>query len=365
MLIIPKSFLDLAKDYAIPGAIASELFRRIVNKKSVTNLAIMYSQQNNIERQDATKKFFQIKREFAKEMLDPAPRISTEEFISPDYLEAAREQLYKLIGKPARVNPPTGKGQRFETDITISDLHFPFQDNEKIEEVLSLDGDNLNIAGDLFDFYAASRHKRTIDYITVRQEIALVRAFLEFVSGQYRKVRIIEGNHDRRVVNQIQEYLPTLTPFIVRPVELVAAGLPNVEILTSTIENTSPDVTNGLDFEAWFMAVYDDVLLAHFDQFMGDKATQQVDQWISNWDHILPQDVVNARVICQAHTHRLGMAYTPKGKALISTGCLCKPMPYQFVNHGKYQPPVTGYVKWKRDSVNNIVDLDTIQVIKL
>jgi predicted phosphodiesterase len=88
--------------------------------------------------------------------------------------------------------------------LIISDLHFPYQNNNAIECALQygLDKDVncILINGDLFDFANISRHEKDWHHRSVGQEFDAVRQFLKTLRDNFPKVQIIfkHGNHDER-----------------------------------------------------------------------------------------------------------------------------------------------------------------------
>jgi len=89
--------------------------------------------------------------------------------------------------------------------LIISDLHFPYQNNEAIELAIDYGVDkNVNcvlINGDLFDFASISRHEKDWRQRSVKDEFDAVRMFLDYLHDRLPKARVIfkEGNHDERM----------------------------------------------------------------------------------------------------------------------------------------------------------------------
>lgn len=88
--------------------------------------------------------------------------------------------------------------------LIISDLHFPYQDNDAINVALNYglekDVNCILINGDLIDFANISRHDRDFRNRSTIYEIEQVRYFLEILRDYFPKSRIIfkYGNHDER-----------------------------------------------------------------------------------------------------------------------------------------------------------------------
>lgn len=88
--------------------------------------------------------------------------------------------------------------------LIISDLHFPYQNNEAI--TLALDYgkskkiDCILINGDLIDFANISRHERDFRARSIAEEFDAVRVFLKSIRLHFPKTKIVfkHGNHDER-----------------------------------------------------------------------------------------------------------------------------------------------------------------------
>jgi predicted phosphodiesterase len=88
--------------------------------------------------------------------------------------------------------------------LIISDLHFPYQDNQAITEALKYGQKKkvnfILINGDLLDFAAISRHERDWRQRLPHEEFEAVRTFLKTLRKAFPKARIVYklGNHDER-----------------------------------------------------------------------------------------------------------------------------------------------------------------------
>ena len=88
--------------------------------------------------------------------------------------------------------------------LIISDLHFPYQDNQAIRLAIKYGKEqNVNcilINGDLFDFAGISRHEKDWRQRSVYEEFEAVRLFLNSLRKHFPKTKIVYklGNHDER-----------------------------------------------------------------------------------------------------------------------------------------------------------------------
>lgn len=88
--------------------------------------------------------------------------------------------------------------------LIISDLHFPYQNNEAIEVAINYgvekDVNCILINGDLFDFATISRHEKDWKFRPVVDEVNAVKQFFDYLKDRLPNARIVfkEGNHDER-----------------------------------------------------------------------------------------------------------------------------------------------------------------------
>jgi hypothetical protein len=171
---------------------------------------------------------------------------------------------------------------------------------------------------------------------------------------------MISGNHDARPTKQVQNKLPGLMPLLMHPLVWLSMGIKNIEFKNLSVPNTAPVLNFGKDYSLDFAGLHSNALFGHFEGFCGDDAVRKLDAWLMEWSHILK--IQAPRMVLQGHTHRLGMDFTPTGKLLVSTGCMAKPQEYQLLQHGKYKPPVQGFVKLYKNN-NGEFDLNRTQLI--
>lgn len=348
---VPKSFLDLSSGNGIDSTVAADFFCRKVAKKGI----------DDIKKQLVKAGKYKTESEAGKALLDLWKQYrESQQSAKSNYLDQARDGLERIIGPLYTPTPPKTENDR---TAVISDLHIPFMNTEAFDAVMKDPASDLWILGDILDMYSVSSHRPTIDYILVREELAQARAVLEKLASKFTRIRILKsGNHDVRAVKKIQDLAPQILPLIVHPVDVLVRGLNNIEVLTTTIPNTAPSVAYGENVTLDYLGTVEDCLLGHFDNFCGADALSRLDDWLTTWSHLLQLEQ-DPRVILHGHTHRLSSLYSPTGKLLISTGCLCNAMPYQFVNHGKYQPPTIGYVAlYRKNGETNLTQTEVIYI---
>ncbi len=183
---------------------------------------------------------------------------------------------------------------------------------------------------------------------------------MEQFSKRFKKVKLLSGNHEERYSKRIQEFLPSILPLVINPLELLSYGLTNVEVIKTTVPNTKPMVRGDRDIELPFFGMEGDVVIGHFS-FCGKTAHEKAIGWIGQWKHYfrLKKDPV---VLIQNHTHRLLVEYESSGRVLVHGGCLCKPMAYMFDPQGIGVPPALGYITCNQDKIGN-TDISSIRAV--
>lgn len=121
----------------------------------------------------------------------------------------------KSLVRPARTSTDYLLPESYANDYTpyeikqsriliISDLHFPYQNNQAITLALDYGKDKkvdcILINGDLIDFATISRHDKDWRARSVAEEFDAVRAFLNTLRSHFPKTKIVfkHGNHDER-----------------------------------------------------------------------------------------------------------------------------------------------------------------------
>ena len=86
--------------------------------------------------------------------------------------------------------------------LVINDLHIPYHDPEAVSIALEYcEPDVIILNGDIVDFYGISRFSREIGRMTVNDELAELRKFLQLLRDEFPDTRIIYkiGNHEERL----------------------------------------------------------------------------------------------------------------------------------------------------------------------
>lgn len=370
---IPKEYISLARGMGIPSNVANDFYIRKVNQKpDAKDLVYKLSRTTHGTEAAARSALTKLWSEFSKLNFSVNPNsidVKASAVVAPiqkingsTYIEEARDALQRLIGNFEA--PTTFSKKVIEKDRIVAggDVHGVFSNDEAFARFCADPAEKAIIMGDFIDSLAVTRHRTTIDAVTMRAELADARAKLEHLSRSFKEVYYIRGNHDKRPLKRLQDIAPQLLPLLVDPLDLLTSDIPNIKRLSWGIPNTAPSIPFGENYSADFFGTLGDILVGHFETFMGPDAVKMAHKWLLDWEHILKLEVA-PRVILQAHTHNLGMNFTPKGTLLINTGCLCRPMPYQFDQAGRYGAPVLGYVALYQK--NGVTDLNKTEYICL
>jgi hypothetical protein len=366
MIKIPQKFYELASKEGFSNSDAVQIFLRKKNKKGVDDVAFsLYNSGIFASISDARKAISRVWTDFVRASVVADNKVATQTAVDgtthPTYLDQARKGLEDLIGSLDISFPNDYSDNAVNKWAVAGDFHIPFHDGKALATLLEDDAENLVIIGDFLDMYSASKYRPTIDYIMAREEMALGRAILEKLAAKFTNIYMIKGNHDDRALRRVQETLPQMMPLFVHPVDLLAQGFENVHVISISVPNSAPTVQFGQDIQMDFVGKLGSCLFGHFENFCGPEAPRKIDEWINQWGHVLKNDITNVNMIFQAHIHKLQAEYTSKGRMLVGTGCMCKPMDYQVIGHGNYSPPVIGYVTFYTD-VYGVGSPDTLKM---
>ena len=121
--------------------------------------------------------------------------LGTKDFLDQD-IEFEMPESYSESFEPYLINQ--------SKTLIISDLHFPYQDNEAIKIAINYGKEKqvncILLNGDVFDFASISRHEKSWRQRQVHQEFEAVRIFLNSLRQHFPKAKIVfkYGNHDER-----------------------------------------------------------------------------------------------------------------------------------------------------------------------
>lgn len=176
------------------GKIVSEYLRKYPTLPSLTLASKIYK-ENKLQFTNIEAVRSAIRRFRGKSGKKRAERIEVKEFLDQKVVFELPES-YATDYTPYQINQ--------SKVLIISDLHFPYQDNNAIRKAIEYGKEKkvncILINGDLFDFACISRHEKDWRQRSVAQEFKAVRTFLNSLRKHFPKAKIVYklGNHDER-----------------------------------------------------------------------------------------------------------------------------------------------------------------------
>lgn len=188
--------------------------------------------------------------------------------------------------------------------VVFADPHEPYAIDEIFEEAYREHGDaeTIIVAGDLGDYYSKSRFRKSYK-VDFKVELRAIFTRLEWLSTHYKKVLVLEGNHDNRPQKKIDEIfgdgdidLKILTEMHV--LQRLSSYFENIEIVGTKIENHEHSIFLTHIYQ------HGDIIFTHAEK--SNKQDTAVGDVISNYLHRWSRKLKLKpfRVICQAHNHR-------------------------------------------------------------
>lgn len=238
------------------------------------------------------------------------------------------KSLYKVISY--NYNPfdlPESKSEkrgewRLPTSIKkvllLSDIHFPYQDNEALTTALNYGRDEnvdaIFLNGDILDFYQLSFHEKDPRVTSIADELEMGRNFFKTLRKNFPKANIyyITGNHE----NRMERYLRVKAP------ELLDVAEFKIDVLLRVAEYGVEYIEHGTK------CYFGKLLVEHGDKMKGSGGVNPARTLYLK---------MKRHAIC-GHFHRTTEAtekvYDGDVHVTYSTGCLCELEPrYMEVNN--------------------------------
>lgn len=359
-MLVPTEFINQCKDLGVDKNTAVTYFTNKTNKKPTTSVLTPLVPTIFKTIAEANSKMLQVFKTYNAKS-NQTPKIEPQTKIKDtDYLEQARAALESSLGKFKEPKATNKKGSSKKI-VIASDFHVPFHSEKALKELLNQDAETLIIAGDFADMFSSSRHVKDTSWISMKEELASLRAVAELISASFKDVYWIEGNHDANPNKRLLENLPHLgIAASFNLLELVTMGIKNFKPLSWEVKGTKAHTKFAEDELLRQFAMFGDVAICHFDHFTGAEAAIKANTFLDTWSHILKLPT-EPKVILHGHTHRLNLSYTPQGKVLISSGCMAQAQGYQLQQAGKYQPPTVGFITLEQ--TNGVTDINSIKTV--
>lgn len=245
-----------------------------------------------------------------------------------EYNSTKDKSLYKE--KTYNYNPfdlPETKTEKRETwklptsikkVLLLSDIHFPYQDNEALTTALNYgkeeNVDAIFLNGDMLDFYQLSFHEKDPRVTSIAEELEMGRLFFQTLRKHFPNANIyyIPGNHEHRM----KRYLRVKAP------ELLGVPEFRIDVLLKVAEYGILFIEHGTK------CYFGKLLVEHGDKMKGSGGVNPARTLYLK---------MKRHAIC-GHFHRTTEAtekvYDGDVYVTYSTGCLCELEPrYMEVNN--------------------------------
>lgn len=294
--------------------------------------------------------------------LEPPPEaVPTPQRRAPDSFESAWAVFASEIGMAEdRYSGPCQRqpGTKY---LVLSDLHAPFHDAALIADAMTrhADADTLIIAGDIGDGYGWSRFTK-YEQVPYERELAAVTLLLQEASARFRRVLVMDGNHDGpRLERQLRE---RLTPEMIQAVVFMTGGtLSPIHALCQRFANVEVvgHVTPDGRRMGWLYQ-HGDAVISHAEKFSitPGAAVRKIEEWLADMDQHLA--LSPWRLLIQAHTHQLSWVPWHADRMLVECGCLCIQHGYQLQAKIGGRPQRRGYVTFEQDATGR-TDLNSVR----
>lgn len=202
--------------------------------------------------------------------------------------------------------------------LLLSDIHFPYQDNEALTTALKYgkeqNVDAIFLNGDILDFYQLSFHEKDPRITSIADELEIGRTFFKTLRKNFPKSNIyyITGNHE----NRMERYLRVKAP------ELLDVAEFRIDVLLRVAEYGIEYIEHGTK------CFFGKLLVEHGDKMKGSGGVNPARTLYLK---------MKRHAIC-GHFHRTTEAtekvYDGDVHVTYSTGCLCELEPrYMEVNN--------------------------------
>ena len=127
-----------------------------------------------------------------------------------------KKNPFNLPPSEAKSSEPFKLASGTKRMLLLSDIHFPYQDNEALTLALKYgmdkDVDCIYLNGDTIDFYQISRFITDPRNPSIAHELDMVRSFLDTLKESFPKAKIYYkiGNHDVRLESFLYNKAPEL-----------------------------------------------------------------------------------------------------------------------------------------------------------
>jgi len=234
------------------------------------------------------------------------------------------------------------KTKKPEKNLVISDIHFPYQDDDSLDIMFRYAQDykphNIYVNGDLVDFYTLSKFSQNpVRKASIPEEVRMAQDFMKRLRENFKKsdIYFLHGNHE----NRLQRYLwenPQLAELecleIGNLFDLKSQDIKEIKANRDYWGKEDGAVTQG------------DAIIFHGDARLNGASTSKYSGYSAKNTMLggLQHSIV------MGHIHRLAVVHhsTPDGTLVgVEGGCLC-----QIPKHANWQ---NGFVTFETSKGKN------------
>lgn len=267
-----------------------------------------------------------------------------------EYYQQSNKEFLEAIGVDYPYNRPLPQWDNNVDEnkkIVYADLHEQYTDEVLMEDsLIHKDAGTAIVAGDLSDFYSKSRFRKTKN---VNYQIEILETFkrLEWLATHYKKVKLLQGNHDNRPEKKIQELFSAVGEIDLRAINTeksllarLVAYFDNIELVYTKAKN------HNYDIDMTHIYQEGDAIITHGELSMKQSSSlmERISNYLHSWSTVL--ELKPYRAILQGHNHR-GYKSIEGGELwmLIPCGMETVSIGGEYIFSPKMigKPPVKGY----------------------
>jgi len=244
-----------------------------------------------------------------------------------------------------------------EKILVLADPHNPYY-STRVEKAAEREKDAglVIVPGDVGDYYSKSRFRknRAVSFAT---EVYSVFKYMEWLSTNWREVKIQIGNHDNRPEKAVMDIMgKDIDLMILTEQNLLlnlASFFDNIEIVGTQIEGEPQ--ANGRQFKVGLTHIYQhgDIVFTHGEKSMEQASAlmAKISVYLHQWKGLLR--LKPYKIIAQAHNHA-DFRMSAGTEKWIQLPAACEPvsigMEYIFGSRMIGKPPSTGYAIFYQDN---------------
>lgn len=136
--------------------------------------------------------------------------------------------------QPGKIPVFAGELELFGDYLIINDVHLPYTSKDMLHRVQAVAQnfslDNVVIAGDLFDFASISKYANRERPASLNEELIAGEQFFCWLLDRFNHVVYLPGNHEERLLKELENYFPLFVRQLTRDDRVVATPYDRVFI---------------------------------------------------------------------------------------------------------------------------------------